>query len=289
MVAPNASRVATSLMCLIVAASASIVEKRKKLADSPSTLIDPILGSDFLSYEKTYTKEALIQWSSDHAELPVFAAALYLVMVFYLPSFIKRAFNMRPLLAAWNLFLCIFSIIGASRCVPALFKLFEGGYVHSICGDVSYLHGASGLWTALFIYSKFFELADTLFLVLRKKKVIFLHWFHHLTVLMYCWHAFVLGVSSGLWFATMNFCVHSIMYTYYFLMVFRHKGLRKALKVSAPLITTIQLLQMVGGIAVNIVAAWQLSKGASCHVHPSSWKLGLGMYFCYFILFANPM
>jgi elongation of very long chain fatty acids protein 6 len=31
---------------------------------------------------------------------------------------------------------------------------------------------------------------DTLFIVLRKKPLIFLHWYHHITVLLFCWHAF---------------------------------------------------------------------------------------------------
>ena len=40
---------------------------------------------------------------------------------------------------------------------------------------------------------------DTVFLVLQKKPVIFLHWFHHVTVLLYCWHAFANWTASGLW------------------------------------------------------------------------------------------
>lgn len=59
---------------------------------------------------------------------------------------------------------------------------------------------------------------DTVFLVLRKREVIFLHWFHHVTVLLYCWHAYHHSVAAGLWFATMNYSVHSIMYLYYFMV-----------------------------------------------------------------------
>jgi elongation of very long chain fatty acids protein 6 len=57
--------------------------------------------------------------------------------------------------------------------------------------------------------------------VLQKKRVIFLGWFHHTTVMLYCWHAFHNCIAPGLWFATMNYLVHSVMYTYYFLMVFK--------------------------------------------------------------------
>ena len=64
--------------------------------------------------------------------------------------------------------------------------------------------GAVGLWVCLFIYSKFPELLDTAFLVIQRKKVIFLHWFHHTTVLMYCWHAYHNTVSQGIWFAAMS-------------------------------------------------------------------------------------
>ena len=54
-------------------------------------------------------------------------------------------------------------------------------------------------------------------MILRNREVIFLHWFHHATVLLYCWHAFHNSIAPGIWFAAMNYVVHSIMYLYYFL------------------------------------------------------------------------
>ena len=45
----------------------------------------------------------------------------------------------------------------------------------------------------------------------QRKKVIFLHWFHHTTVLLYCWHAFHHEIAPGIWFAAMNYGVHMIM------------------------------------------------------------------------------
>ena len=34
---------------------------------------------------------------------------------------------------------------------------------------------------------KWYELSDTLFLILRKREIIFLHWYHHAATLLLCW------------------------------------------------------------------------------------------------------
>ena len=140
----------------------------------------------------------------------------------------------------------------------------------------------------LFIYSKIPELLDTAFLTFQKKPVIFLHWFHHVTVLLYCWHAYHHQVSSGLWFASMNYCVHSIMYFYYFIMIFPSpKTVRKAAQAVAPLITTIQILQMVGGIIVTATGAYQsIYNPHVCKINAANYKMGLAMYGSYFALFV---
>ena len=142
-----------------------------------------------------------------------------------------------------------------------------------------------GLLLQLFIFSKFPELLDTAFLVLQKKKVIFLHWFHHCTVLLYCWHAFHHRIAPGLWFAAMNFSVHSVMYTYYFLSC-SVVGLRWLVRPFAPFVTFIQIAQMFIGIAVTVTAALRHSEDPqSCATDAANWKLGLGMYTSYFLLF----
>jgi hypothetical protein len=45
--------------------------------------------------------------------------------------------------------------------------------------DESYGDNATGFWVALFTISKLFEYMDTVFVVLRKKPLIFLHWYEH--------------------------------------------------------------------------------------------------------------
>ena len=138
---------------------------------------------------------------------------------------------------------------------------------------------------SLRIFSKLPELLDTFFLVLQKKRVIFLGWFHHATVMLYCWHAFHNCIASGLWFATMNFLVHTVMYTYYFLMVFRR--LRPYARAIAPFITSVQIIQMAVGSAVTVRSGvLHYRDPGSCAVDPANFKLGLGMYGSYLVLFS---
>jgi len=59
------------------------------------------------------------------------------------------------------------------------------------------------------------ELGDTIFVLLRGRKLIFLQYYHHWITLFYCTHSFggtVLVNGSGAFFTTMNFCVHAMMY-----------------------------------------------------------------------------
>lgn len=86
------------------------------------------------------------------------------------------------------------------------------------CSFLVHAFGAeAGFWVCLFIFSKYLELIDTVFLVMRKRKVRFLHWYHHFSVLLYCWHAYTWEMPTGLYFAAMNYTVHAVMYFYYFL------------------------------------------------------------------------
>ena len=127
------------------------------------------------------------------------------------------------------------------------------------------------------------ELGDTVFIVLRKQKLIFLHVYHHISVMWMCFYSYIGLSSSCRLFMVMNFTVHSVMYTYYTL---------KALRVRVPrslamLTTSLQLLQMVlGGLVTCLVYHYKLS-GVSCNVSYEQNRVSFLIYFSYFCLFAR--
>eukprot|EP01006_Ploeotia_vitrea_P046253 TRINITY_DN67010_c8_g1_i1.p1 TRINITY_DN67010_c8_g1~~TRINITY_DN67010_c8_g1_i1.p1 ORF type:complete len:271 (-),score=23.05 TRINITY_DN67010_c8_g1_i1:238-1050(-) len=236
-------------------------------------------------FEKAFSSQIWIDYTREHAEIPVFAIAIYLAITHYGPGMIEKPWKCRTLFALWNLFLSVFSICGVIRITPYLWDQVQNKGLHyCACTDPAdwYAIGSPGFWVWVFVYSKLPELLDTVFLVVQKKRVIFLHWFHHTTVCLYCWHAFHHRIAPGIWFAAMNYWVHSIMYMYYFLMIFKINVAGAAI-----FITLLQLIQMVGGLLITSYAAYNdfIAPG-SCHIHPSNYKLGLGMYFAYFLLFA---
>jgi elongation of very long chain fatty acids protein 6 len=224
-----------------------------------------------------------------HPEIPFIAAALYLGLVFCVPPLLKNRapFNLRSCMIAWNLFLSAFSIVGTIYTVPALYRLVLTRGMHaSICEDprLTWMSGVAGCWSMIFGLSKIPEMIDTVFLVAQKKEVIFLHWYHHLTVMLYCWHGYVTRVPCGLWFAAMNFSIHSVMYLYYACMAV--PSLRPIVKTIGPFITTLQIAQMASGLSIVGLATYLNNATNACE-DPDRANLWAGtiMYFSYFLLF----
>jgi hypothetical protein len=57
----------------------------------------------------------------------------------------------------------------------------------SVCHTCN-TNDVAGFWSLMFGYSKVIELGDTLFIVLRKRPLVFLHYYHHAAVLIYTSH-----------------------------------------------------------------------------------------------------
>ncbi len=134
----------------------------------------------------------------------------------------------------------------------------------------------------LFVLSKVVELGDTLFIVLRKSPLHFLHWYHHITVLIYCCYSYPNLHEYGVWFGGINYLIHTIMYSYYAL---RSMGLPVPSSI-AQLITVLQIVQMLLGTFLNVLSL-RKSDYFNCEVQYSVAYCGLGIYFTYMVLFIK--
>lgn len=217
-------------------------------------------------------------------QYPLGAVAAYVVMIPILKAIVKDKIPLPRFAVMWNSFLSLFSLCGLLACGPVfLSELATNGLYFTVCAPAPwYGAGWHGAFVALFIYSKFAELIDTVLLLLSKRPVILLHWWHHITVLLYCWHSYSVQIATGMWYAVMNYGVHTAMYAYY---AATQTSLRKRVRPFAVYITLAQLLQMVMGIFVTVRAVLYQASGVECHVNKTNSILGLTMYSSYFILF----
>lgn len=249
--------------------------------NSCPTYTDPIFVS---SYEFAYTFSDYQQWLANNVKVPIASVIIYLAFIRLGTKYMenRKPFNLKWSLFLWNASLAIFSIAGSIRAVhDVLYLTSNFGFNESVCR--CFPHNVRGFWMFYFALSKVVELGDTVFLVLRKRPVIFLHWYHHVSVLLFTWFACAQAASFGRYFICMNFVVHSFMYTYFAAQTL---GIRPPKFVSM-FITTLQILQMVGGIYVVNHAHREISAGNKCEVPQATMTNALLMYASYFILFVN--
>ena len=218
---------------------------------------------------------------------PLGLGVSYLLTLFLLKQWMNKRdpIKLKTPLIAWNTCLAIFSIAAFVQFAPGavLYGLAKGGFVYSVCSVEPFPTPKLTFWMAMFIVSKFVEFGDTIFLVLRKAPLTFLHVYHHLSVAMYAWFGGIDRSSLGHWFLTMNFAVHSIMYTYFVLKGF---GVNVP-SIVARAITSLQLLQFAVGLACILVATMRLWRGEECNSTMACALFGLVIYLSYLVLFTN--
>eukprot|EP00933_Yihiella_yeosuensis_P022269 TRINITY_DN1751_c0_g1_i1.p1 TRINITY_DN1751_c0_g1~~TRINITY_DN1751_c0_g1_i1.p1 ORF type:complete len:431 (-),score=87.65 TRINITY_DN1751_c0_g1_i1:482-1699(-) len=228
------------------------------------------------------------RFTSQHWEVALASVTAYLILIPSLKWMVAKygKWDVRNFAFYWNASLSIFSWCGVFACVPVLVRgLFENGLYYTTCAPPKwYADDLSGLFLGLFIYSKVAELVDTVLLLLAQKPVIALQWWHHSTVLLYCWHSYSVSIATGVWFCCMNYAVHSVMYGYFAVTATKY---RKLVTPYAIFITLAQLLQMVVGMYVTVKAVLYQAEGNECHVNKTNSVLGLLMYFSYFVLFSK--
>ncbi|XP_063378954.1 very long chain fatty acid elongase 6 [Cydia fagiglandana] len=244
--------------------------------------------SYIFDFESEFIHQNSRKWMTENWTVAFYYVGVYMAIIFFGHRYMQTRprFELTRTLIVWNSALAAFSIMGACRTLPEFIHVLRNyGIYHSVCVP-SFIEAdkVSGFWTWMFVLSKVPELGDTVFIVLRKKPLIFLHWYHHITVLLYSWFSFTEYTSSARWFVVINYCVHSVMYSYYAL-VSMGKYPPKALAMT---ITALQLTQMIVGFAINVWAYnYITSATGACGISNFNIKLSMAMYFSYFILFAR--
>jgi len=242
----------------------------------------------YFEFEKHYNPGLIALPMKNTPIIPILTSILYLLFCWVGPKLMvnQAPFDLRIPLACWNLFLSLFSFLGALRVVPHLtFLMFTQGLNGIICNDArkNYGCGSAGLWVQLFILSKFPELFDTFFIVVRKKQLIFLHWYHHVSVLLFCWQSYVTESGMGIFFVAMNLSVHALMYFYYFLVAIKVK----ISIIPSWLVTACQISQMFVGVAICCYSYVMKTHGSCSGAKMDNLLAGAVMYGTYFALFLH--
>jgi len=237
-------------------------------------------------FEANFSRDYHRRWMYDNWHIAIYVSVIYVMIIFLGRSLManREAFCLRTPMALWNFSLAIFSLAGTIRCLPEFVHILASeGLQPSYCSSSYYRDVRVTIWYWLFVWSKVIELGDTVFIILRKQKLIFLHWIHHVLTLSYAF--FVIGDAPGTarWMVSMNFAIHTAMYSYYAL---------KALQVRIPrsiamVITISQIVQMIFGLYINYKAYALRLSGQTCDTSFSASLCGLLIYFLFFLLFIK--
>jgi elongation of very long chain fatty acids protein 6 len=247
---------------------------------------------DYKEFWRILTTEPFLEkdsrrWVEKHFPLTLQISTLYVMVVFGTKYLMRnrQPFNLFVPLNAWNLFLAVFSIIGTIKLTPEFFgTLFAKGFQESYCKLGTFIEGNNGYWVWLFIVSKMFELTDTVFLVLRKRPLMFLHWYHHILTMVYAFYSYPHSPGFNRWGIYLNFFVHAFMYSYYFL---------RSMKVRVPgavakFITTLQIMQFIISVAVLVHLCFLIYvKNVPCDFDSRILVFAVFMDVTYLILFVN--
>jgi elongation of very long chain fatty acids protein 6 len=248
-------------------------------------------------YWKFAPENSIISFYPWNHIFPFGSVALYIFLVWALPKIIKKPVpGIDVMITVWNFILWILSVVMTFGFFHTFYDYYTRVYTplhahlkyHSffefVCAKyMCYDHHFGLFWAYIFALSKYIELFDTVLIVLKhpEKPVDMLHWWHHMSVLLFTWYASMWRYGAGWYFMTMNAIIHSFMYFYYFLMSIGYKP------TWAKLLTIGQISQMVIGTFINLYWIYLYWTGTDCScLNPRALFISCAvMYASYFWLF----
>lgn len=137
-------------------------------------------------------------YMAEHLEIPTVATLVYILVILIGQWIMKHRdpIPARSLAFVWFGALAAFSIAGVYEHVYKVLIpiVLKKGVTYEACTlDSEY----ASPWVMYFALSKIPELFDTVLHVIRKQRIIFLHVYHHVTVMWFCWVAWAHHTENG--------------------------------------------------------------------------------------------
>jgi len=186
----------------------------------------------------------------------------------------------------WQAGLAVFSLLGSIHVLPHVFDtVYRHGGTQLVCKNNLHTVRDVGVWSLAFAVSKVVEFGDTIIIVLRKRQLRLIQYYHHLMTMVYCWVGLLYqGEQSNVIFVFggMNYLVHTIMYTWYAVSALGYRSPRWIMMA----VTLLQLAQMFLGVAATVT----LSKCDGITDQPTQYNMlcfATFMYVGYVFLFGE--
>ncbi|KAI6153589.1 GNS1/SUR4 membrane protein [Pisolithus tinctorius] len=220
------------------------------------------------------------------------ALALYLAIIFGIQELMRNGppQKLNALFRCHNAFLTIGSFVLLALIVEEVTSLYlASGFYNAMCSELSWTSKLEFYYLVNY-YFKYIELLDTIFLVLKKKPLSFLHVFHHSATALLCFTQ-LNGKTSVSWVViSLNLFVHVIMYYYYYATAGGAKIWWKRY------LTTMQIVQFIVDLFIVYFGTYQhfahsrwtwLPHIANCAGTEAAALLGCGLLSSYLVLFIN--